>query len=346
MAIYLGGVVAGVSCEALVLRTTFAEDAAARAAAVRVWGFRGPVGAWVCIWGAAAMITSAPLDDWWHNAYGLDVQILSPPHTLLALGIGAIGVGALLMAVALQNRAADAGQSADGAATLVARRARLLPIYAAGFLLTAAMVMATEFTNVIRQHHPIFYQVVGGVVPLYLLAMARASRLRWGATATAAAYMAIMMLQGWILPLFAAQPRLGPIFHPVSHMVPMSFPLLLVVPALAIDLVRQRLDRDELRGVRAWGVALATGAAFLVALLAVQWGFSGFLLSQRSYNWFFFGDNFNYGLGPQSFRMRGLYLPSPTGLALVRGLLVALVLATLSSRLGLAWGGWMRRVRR
>ncbi len=28
------------------------------------------------------MITSAPFDDWWHNAYGLDVKILSPPHVV------------------------------------------------------------------------------------------------------------------------------------------------------------------------------------------------------------------------------------------------------------------------
>ena len=32
------------------------------------------------------MITSAPFDNWWHEAYGLDVKIVSPPHTLLAMG--------------------------------------------------------------------------------------------------------------------------------------------------------------------------------------------------------------------------------------------------------------------
>src|SRR6266516_3855503 len=66
-----------------------------RAAAVTFWGFRGPLGAWVCIWGAFAMITSAPFDNWWHNAYGLDVKVLSPPHVILALGIWAVQLGAL-----------------------------------------------------------------------------------------------------------------------------------------------------------------------------------------------------------------------------------------------------------
>ena len=59
---------------------------------MRFWGFRAPLGAWVCIWGAFAMLTSAPFDDWWHNAYGLDVKILSPPHVVLAAGIGAIQI--------------------------------------------------------------------------------------------------------------------------------------------------------------------------------------------------------------------------------------------------------------
>jgi hypothetical protein len=105
LAIYLGGVVSGLTCAWLALRTTFAGQAEDRAATVRFWGFRAPFGAWVSIWGAIAMLTSAPFDDWWHNAYGLDVKIISPPHMVLAAGIGAIQAGAMLMALASQNRA-------------------------------------------------------------------------------------------------------------------------------------------------------------------------------------------------------------------------------------------------
>ncbi len=53
---------------------------------MRFWGFSGPLGAWVTIWGTFVMITSAPFDNWWHNAYGLDVKIVSPPHMVLAAG--------------------------------------------------------------------------------------------------------------------------------------------------------------------------------------------------------------------------------------------------------------------
>src|SRR3954469_25060616 len=67
LAIYLGGIVAGLTCGWVALHVTFAGTPTERAQAVRFWGFRAPLGAWICIWGAFAMITSAPFDDWWHN---------------------------------------------------------------------------------------------------------------------------------------------------------------------------------------------------------------------------------------------------------------------------------------
>ena len=51
--------------------------------------------------GCGAMLTSAPFDDWWHNAYGLDVRIVSPPHILLGYGMLGIILGALLRTLAI-----------------------------------------------------------------------------------------------------------------------------------------------------------------------------------------------------------------------------------------------------
>src|SRR6266511_5217867 len=106
----LGAIVAGVSCGWLVLHTTFAGSARQRAESVRFWGFRGPLGAWVTIWGTLVMITSAPFDNWWHNAYGLDVKIMSPPHMVLALGMISVVVGGMLLVLAAQNRATGPGE--------------------------------------------------------------------------------------------------------------------------------------------------------------------------------------------------------------------------------------------
>src|SRR6266699_5033655 len=93
LAIYLGGILAGGSCGWLVLRTTFSATVEEQAAGVTFWGFRGPLGAWVAIWGAIAMLASGPFDNWWHNAYGVDVKVLSPPHVILALGFTGIQLG-------------------------------------------------------------------------------------------------------------------------------------------------------------------------------------------------------------------------------------------------------------
>src|SRR5512142_1661546 len=103
--IQAGGLTAGVSSGYVALETTFRGTDEERGASVGFWGFRAPLGAWICIWGCAAMLTSAPFDNWWHNAYGLDVKIVSPPHTVLAIGIFSIVVGALLLTLAQQNRA-------------------------------------------------------------------------------------------------------------------------------------------------------------------------------------------------------------------------------------------------
>src|SRR5438105_3013667 len=54
MAIYLGGVLAGLSCAVLILSTTFSSDAHARDAAINVFGFRGPMGAFIASWGCLA----------------------------------------------------------------------------------------------------------------------------------------------------------------------------------------------------------------------------------------------------------------------------------------------------
>src|SRR5579864_4581476 len=105
IAIYICGIIAGIASAYLILATTFGKLPEVRKASVKMWGFYGPLGAFIMAWGGVAMLTSAPFDDWWHSAYGLDVKILSPPHTLLALGMTGIRFGALLMILAEMNRA-------------------------------------------------------------------------------------------------------------------------------------------------------------------------------------------------------------------------------------------------
>src|SRR5580693_3884260 len=105
MAIYACGVLAAIICGYLIFATTFSNSAKLKAVSVNVLGFRAPLGAFIAAWGGIAMLTSAPFDNWWHAAYGLDVKIVSPPHTLLILGIRAVAVGILFLILAAMNRA-------------------------------------------------------------------------------------------------------------------------------------------------------------------------------------------------------------------------------------------------
>jgi hypothetical protein len=334
MAIYLSGIVAGSTCGWLVLRTTFFGSPDERAAGVTFWGFRGPLGAWLCIWGAIAMIVSAPFDNWWHNAYGLDVQVLSPPHSLLALGFTAIELGALLFLVARQNRVADR-RDRGSAAT---RSLPILVAYGMGVLLCNFYIMGFEYIAFPNDMHKGTFYIIGSAVfPLILVAAARASRLRWPATTAAAVYMLIHLLMIWILPLFAATPKLAPIYNPVTHMVPPPFPILMVVPALAIDLVVHRF-----RGANDWVRALAAAAAFVLTFAVTQWFFAIFLISPASENPIFGIQRWNYNSRVGAW-VHEFWDPE-TSPVTAATFAVALALAFISGRIGLWWGQWMTRV--
>lgn len=332
LGIYLGGIVSGLTGGWLALQTTFAGSDADRAAAVRFWGFRAPFGAWVSIWGAIAMLTSAPFDDWWHNAYGLDVKIVSPPHMVLAAGIGAIQAGAMLMALASKNRAG--GERRD---------LNRLFLLGAGLLLLLAATVATEYTQRWDMHQSLFYQVSAGVFVFFLVSAARAARAArtlWPATTVALIYAAFQMLMLLLLPLFPGQPLLGPIFVQVDRFMPPDFPLLLVVPALAIDVLIRRVAAGAWRD---WGLAVLLAVVFVITFVAVQWPFADFLVSPWARNDLFGSHRMDYGVPPE-IQQRFYQLNPPDNLAV--GLPIAIAIGFASARLGLWWGNWMSRVRR
>lgn len=339
LAMYLGGVVSGVACGWYVLHTTFGGLPEDRASSVTFWRyFRGPLGAWMCIWGAFAMLTSAPFDDWWHNAYGLDVKILSPPHAVLAMGILAIQLGALFMVLALQNRMDD--RAMRGLDSGDSSRFHWMFSVAAGLVLLNFGIVTTEYTFRVYQHTTLFYQIAAGLFVLPLVVAGVAGRMRWSATAAAATYMGVILAMHFILPLFAAEPRLAPVRTPLDRMLPPQFPLLLVVPALAIDLVMQRSRR------RGWGGAAILSAAFLLPFFIAQWPFASFLQSELARNALFKQHLRPYMVGPETYGALGMFWEPAAGAELLIGLAIALAIGTVSARLGLAAGRWMTGVRR
>jgi hypothetical protein len=338
MAIYLGGVLAGSVGGWLAIKHTFFASPADRESSVGVLGARAPLGAWVAIWGALAMITSAPFDDWWHNAYGLDVRIISPPHAVLGLGMFAISAGALLLVLSRQNRLQESSTKGTG-----------LFIYAGGVFVLLGAVFILEYIFPNAQHTSNFYIACALVFSARLVALSRAGRVSWPATRVAVVYMAFLCVLDWVLTLFPAHPKLAPIFNPVTHMVPLPFPLLLIFPALAVDLVlRFAGEADGI--IRRLVLATVLGIAFFAVLLGVQWFFAEFMISPRANNWFFMGNRvwgYNVRAGDWQTRFWHMDLSHPDADPLKTSkIAIILAISIAGCWLGLYFGGWMRKVRR
>ncbi|WP_419861506.1 hypothetical protein [Candidatus Palauibacter sp.] len=342
--VYAGGLAAGLSCGWLALKTTFSGTDAEVGRSVRMWGFRAPLGAWVAIWGAIAMLTSAPLDDWWHNAYGLDVEILSPPHVVLALGIYAIQVGALLMALSWHNRASEAGR----------RKLAGAYVFSAAMLILSLTVLLMEYTFPNQMHGATFHLIMAALFPVLLFAIGRAGQMRWPATCAALVYTGVSLAMMWVLPLFPAEPMLAPILRPVTHMVAPEFPLLLFAPAIVIDLLLRRHSAPGEAPERAsadWRIAAVGGVAFVAIFGAIQWVFADFMLSEGARNYFFQGDTWGYTAAPGAwqnvFWHGGPFLGGDfSATRFAAAAWCALPIAFVSARTGLWLGNWWLGVRR
>jgi hypothetical protein len=330
--IHFGGILAGVASAWLIFTTTFSRAAGQRAGAVRIWGFYGPLGAFLCCWGGVAMVTSAPFDNWWHAAYGLDVKILSPPHIVLIFGLMAIRFAAVVLIVAEMNQASG----------VLRRKLQVLLLYAFTYLLGVAIAVFQECTFTDYMHSAQFYLVLSLFTPMFLVAVAQVSEFRWASTAIAGIFTALNLMFLWFLPLFPAEPKLGPVYHHVTSFIPPPFPLLVMVPALAIDLLRQKASNLGL-----WRRSAAFGAVFLGSFVAVQWPFADFLQSPAARNWFFGTQYFPFFVPLTDNWVRYVFTPVESSASeFWWRMALALAVAMLSARAGLSLGGWMRRVRR
>src|SRR5579863_286003 len=332
MLIYLCGVLAGLSCGYLILSITFQNNSPLRDSGVTMWGVRGPLGAFICCWGAAAMITSAPFDNWWHNAYGLDVKMISPPHGLRALGMMGIRFGTVMLVLAEMNRSVGAYRM----------RLERLFLFVFLFLIATTVGMSQEYTNRVFMHGSRFYLVIMLTAPIWIAAVSRASQSRWAATIMTGLYTAMHLGFCWILPLFPAHPKLGPVYQSVTHLVPPDFPVLVIVPAFVFDVLRRPAS-----AMNKWAQSALLGAAFFLSFVAAQWPFANFLMSPASHNAIFVANNYPYFVPATSRWVMNMFVATESSNAqFLTWMTIALAVAVLMTRLGLAWGEWMRRIRR
>jgi len=147
----------------------------------------------------------------------------------------------------------------------------------------------------------------------------------------------------------------------MDHMVPPAFPLLLLAPALAIDVIvglfgrasksasqRQSfVDTQVLRPRwwKDWLLALVFAAVYLGIIFVVQWPFSAFLLSDAADNRFFARS----GHWPY-FAQPGDWMNSFWDLKedpiTFPGMALNFVRAFISARIGLWLGSYLLRLKR
>ena len=293
--------------------------------------FAGPLGAFICAWGGFTMITSAPFDDWWHNAYGLDVKILSPPHVLLAIGMVAVEIGALVLIAARMNRAS--GKSRRGLGMAVSLCSQHDSGGAAG---AGSGIHSSHFSP-----HRFCYRSICILTPIVLAIASRATGMRWAATIVTAIYTAVLLGLLWICRCFPAQPKLGPVLHEVTQFIPSGFPLLVLIPAFVLDLVW-----PHMAGWSKWQQALVSGALFLVVLVAVEWPFADFLQSPAARNALFGSIYYDYNQSPQGYAATYRFVPFETTSQFRSGMAIALGCSIVSMWLGMSAGDWLKRVRR
>jgi hypothetical protein len=208
-------------------------------------------------------------------------------------------------------------------------------------ILICFTVLQMEMVSRTTMHTVRVYRLLALVACFVFASIARGSRYPWAATAVAGIYSVFVLLMSWILPLFPAEPKLGPVYHQTHEFTPPEFPILLIVPALVLDLIWQRTG-----GWGAWRQAIVSGLVFLAVLAAVQWPFADFLMSPAARNRFFGTIYFGYYTSPTSLTMRYKFLPTEAGSAFWTELSWAIATAILTTRLGLAMGNWMQRIRR
>jgi hypothetical protein len=328
----IGGMLVGFAALYAILTTTFAGGSAVRDASVRVLRLYAPGGAFIALWGSVAMVAAEVFDNWWHNAYGLDVKLVTPPHMVLFMGSFAAKIGAMAWIAGIMRRSTDALRG----------RLTWLFLYVGALGVAQLAIVISQPTAQAYMHTAACYLAVALFIPPILFATGWGAVHKWGCTTVASIYTAVGLAAEWLLPLIPAQPKLGPVYHNVTHLIPMSFPLLIIVPAVVADLLLQKLEQRS-SSIK----AVCVGPIFLLSFLAAQWPFANFLMSPASRNWVFGTHYFAYSdpagilYDPYKFEV----LEKTLG-AFLLTMAIAFVACIVTTRLGLAGGDWMRRVRR
>ncbi len=342
--VYVGAAFAGIFSGYQVLKTSFWGSKLEKGKMVNFWGiFYSSLGGLFCIWGGIASLTSAPFDDWWHNTYGLDVQILSPPHAVLLLGLMSVQMGAMVGTLAFLNRNDKIASFSTEENAKRTNRLQWMFMLTAAFFITSIFTFLSESLGRWAMHGVSFYKVASAAFPFIMLAAGRASGKKWGITYICLIFLVFHWAVNATLRLFPAEPLLGPIHNKITTYQTLGFPLLLFIPAFAMDWLR-----DKFSAKNDWILALIFGITFTIILFITHYPFGTFLHeSPLTRNWFWGSNSWSFQ-NDADWEFRYKYSPRSdinVGTWAI-GLGLASLFSVISSRIGLAWGNWMKQIQR
>jgi hypothetical protein len=330
LATHIGVWLSGLLGARLLMRFSLARRRHDPDAGARLGVFCAPSGAWLAFWGALLMQAAFLLDNWWQQTYGLGAGLWPPPQILKTIGFFAIFIGGVLLCVAGLSHNPKIARIADAL------------LYWHGGLLLAMVSLVLTMTNLTnKQHTAFFYLISCAIYPAILIGIGQTRSARWGTTQTALAYTAIVCAMVWVLPLFPARPLTPPIHNPLDRMMPPQFPLLLIAPAVVMDLLHRQIDRTT----APWRV-FVHGIIFIAVFVPAQWFFARFLLSSEADNWFFAGGGRHWPYFLKIDRARVMFWGTEGDPLTWRAVLMTMILATASAWIGLGVAKWLSKVRR
>jgi hypothetical protein len=216
---------------------------------LRWGGLRIPWSSLVLLALGGGAVAAFPLDNLWHQAYGIDVTLWSPTHLQL-VGGGSLGtIGILLMCAEAMPFARPT------------RLGRVIYVLTAGTVLVGMSTFQGEFDFGVPQFQTLYFPLLVAAAAGFALVLARVALGRWGALKVALLYLG---LRG-----FLAYAVGGALHHTVPRF-PLYLPAALLVEGAAwvVD------ERDRLR------LALVSGALVGTVGVAAE------LVWARASGWF------------------------------------------------------------
>src|SRR6516162_8661207 len=212
---------------------------------------------------------SIVFDNWWHNVYGLDVDVFSPPHGLLTWGLTVFYLGQFAVVALWRN---TSGPEAE-------HKTRVLCILIWGLLL-GHISIAPDPNYGPMAVRSIFFVASTSMAFPFTLVFLNSYLGRKSASALAALFwLAVGLFLMQLFQLFPATPQFGPVYHRIPHFLAPPFPMMLVVPAIAMGWIL-----PPGHGKYGFAKYLAASVVFVATFTATNWLVSGFLMSPLAEN--------------------------------------------------------------